>query len=50
MIVFDARFKGLEIAAMAIGDGLETAKARRSRYVQGCADLDSTRGWLATEF
>ena len=48
-IIFDARFKGLEIVGMAVGDSLQAAKSRRSRFVHECADLDSTQGWLATD-
>ena len=48
-IIFDARFKRLEIVGVAVGDSLKTAKARRSRYVHGCANLDSAQDWLATD-
>ena len=48
-IIFDARYKGLEIAAMALRLEPEKAKEHRSRYVRGYPGLDSPQNWLAIE-
>ena len=48
-MIFDYRFKRLEIMAMAVGESLEAAKAKQSRFVQGYHELDSARLWISAE-
>ena len=49
LVIFEARLKRLEVAAVAVGDSLEEARSRRSRLVRGYVALDSTQTWLSTE-
>ena len=49
LVIFDYRFKRLEIMAMAVGESLEAAKAKQSRFVQGYHELDSARLWISAE-
>ena len=35
LVIYDYRFKRLEVMAMAIGESIEAARVKQSRFVQG---------------